>query len=226
MLEDHFPEVKIQIDEYNEFNNIVRSDKQLYVMYPKILNLCVASLFEKQIKKICGDIVAKPKKSAFSDAKLQAFVKKNANKYIDKIYASIRAYIDSNGQEVLSLQAFYDLFGGNVFEQNVEALFNCELSKQINSYEEFIGKITPCVAMDVKYESNLVFADNVLQQLKSNSFNKAKEAFLRLKERRNRIAHDFMCQFNDTYNDIICLYNDAALFVYALKTALSNLIDT
>lgn len=226
MLEDHFPEVKTQIDEYNEFSTIIRNDKQLYAMYPKILNLCITSLFEKQIKKLCVDIVANPNLSAFSNVKLQAFVQKYRNKYIDKIYARIYAYIDANGQEVLSVQPFYDLFGGTAFEQSVENYFNSELLRQISSYEEFVDKIKACVKIDIKYESNLIFAENVLQQLKANSFNKARDSFLRLKERRNRIAHDFMCQFNDTYNDIVCFYNEAALFVYALKRALRDLIHT
>ena len=225
MLEDYFPEIKIQIDEYYEFSNIVRSDKQLFAQYPKILSLSVASLFENQIKKLCAEIVDKPKLSVFSDVTLQALVCKNRNKYVDKIYGHIWGYIDENGQEVLSMQNFYNLFGGIAFEQRVESYFKEELPIQIHSYEEFVAKVSACVSIDSKYESNFMFADAVLQQLKSNTFTIARDSFLRLKERRNRIAHDFMCVFNDTYNDIVCLYDQAALFVYALKKALSDLID-
>ena len=225
MLEDYFPEIKTQIDEYYEFSNIVRSDKQLFAQYPKILNLSISSLFENQIKRLCADIVDNPKHSVFSDVALQNFVRRSRNKYIDKIYGLIWGYIDTNGQEVLSMQNFYDLFGGIVFEQRVEMYFMRELPNQIHSYEEFLAKVSACVLIDSKYESSYIFADAILQQLKANTFQIARDSFLRLKERRNRIAHDFMCSFNDTYNDIVCLYNKAALFVYALKKALWDLID-
>lgn len=225
MLEDYFPEIKTQIDEYYEFSNIVRSDKQLFAQYPKILNLSIASLFENQIKKLCSDIVDKPNLSVFSDATLQNFVRKSGNKYIDRIYGLTLGYIDTNGQEVLSMQKFYNLFGGVVFEQRVKKYFISELPIQILSYEEFVDKVSACVSIDSKYEPSFIFADTVLQQLKANTFQIARDSFLRLKERRNRIAHDFMCSFNDTYNDIVCLYNKAALFVYALKKALCDLID-
>ena len=58
------------------------------------------------------------------------------------------------------------------------------------------------------------------------SFDDAEKAFLSLKLRRNRVAHDYINGMTDTFVDIQNFYDIAVIYVVSLEAAIEELTNT
>lgn len=222
MIEDHYPIFKKIIDDFEYDKTIFTSNKAIMSYYPQLFLLAIVSTFEKEIKEKCNNIVTHPAIALTSFPKFNKILLSNVWNYTDEIYKKFRAR-EKNGLEILDASLFYDIFGGTNFKNDVVENFLIEKQKQIRDYINVISSITPLLGRDVKYDNDFAEKDDIRNRLNVLQFTNAEIAFLKLKLRRNRVAHNFLTGISDTFEDIKNLYYDAVLYVVAIKKTLANL---
>jgi len=209
------------IDEYEEYTKIIRGDKLIMMNYPKLFVMSVASLFEKQIKHKCKNFVDFPLLPISSTyPTLQTLINEdNSMPITDKMFTKLRA-------KTLNAEKFYSLFGGLSFKQSVELNFSIMHSQRITIFEDKINALLPLIGQDDKYDRDYAEFSDIKERLTCCTFSTAEKAYLSLKSKRNRLAHDFINGLSDSFNDVRYFYLDAILYVLALETAIESLTDT
>lgn len=219
-----YKELDTLISEYEADSKMIRDDKMIMKNYPKVLVMSMASLFEKELKNTCQNFLDKPTKPLSSNyAKIDSLKHKSSNKPLtDKMFAKLEGYYDKNGKEVLSAQKFYDLFGGNVFRNEVELKFNNVLIHKKQQVSFSLTNLKNLCGREERFEDEWGRQSDIMDQLKTCSFNKAEEAYLSLKLRRNRVAHDYINGLSDSCKDIEQFYYDAILYIISLEAAIED----
>lgn len=223
MNSSQYSELDKLISEYEDDLRNIREEKLIMKNYPKIFTMSVASLFEYYIKNKCQDFMNNPKLPiATNYSKIETL--KGTPKE-DKMYAKLEAYSD-NGVEHLDAEKFYDLFNGQVFKLRVKSLFHNELQSKLQLTTTKISKLIPLIGEGEKYDSDYAKYYSLKEELERCTFEDAENAFLSIKLRRNRVAHDYINGLSDTFSDIQKFYNIAVIYVVALENAIEELTDT
>lgn len=220
MIESSYPQIKKLMNDYSEDSKLIRSDREIISQYPKIFVLSVVSLFEQTIKNKLENLIDHPAISLSSFSSLNTLIRKNPTKYVDKVYAKLEAYQDNSGSQVLNATNFYNLFGGSPFSTEIEAEFEKEKAKQIQSYELMMAKLEPLCDSDDKIFEKYSELDDIKILLNRSSFHSAEQSFLILKFKRNFIAHNYLDVNNDSFEDLKKIYYDAALYAISLSNVL------
>ena len=84
----------------------------------------------------------------------------------------------------------------------------------------------PLCGTDDKYDLDYAKQCDLKIELDRCSFDDAESAFLNLKLRRNRVAHDYIHGLSDTFEDILKFYNLAVIYAIAIEEAIKNLTAT
>lgn len=220
-----YSELETLIKEYEEDIQTIRAERLIMRNYAKVFTLSAASMFERYIKDKCNSFLTDPKLPLESNyPEIIDLRKKNKSKpLVDKMFAKLEGYITNNGLEHLSAEQFYNLFGGSSFEARVAHHYNIILDSQINTLNQRIDGLNLLIETDSKYESDYSRNCEVREILESGSFKDAEVAYLSIKLRRNRVAHDYIDGLSDTFVDIKSFYNIAVLYVIALETAIEEL---
>lgn len=221
MIEDHYPKFKKIINEFEQDQKQFSSDKEIISYFPQIFLLAIVSTFEKEIKEKCANIITHPAISLTPFVRLNQICSTTSN-YSDKIYSNFKAY-EQNGILTLNANDFYSLFGGVTFRTDVETNFFSERQQQINDYRNLVEMLLPLIEKDDKYDDSYIENDDICNIFNSLNFCDAERAFLELKFRRNKVAHNFLTGISDSFEDIRLLYYKSVLYVVAVKRSLSNL---
>lgn len=223
MSNSQYAELDKLIKEYEQDSRTIRSERMVMKNYPKVLLMSAASSFEYNIKNKCQDFYDNPKLPiAQNYPKINAI---NRSPLVDQMYNKIEAY-NENGVEVLSADKFYELFNEQVFKSRVQAIFATELQQKTQKIEEQINFIAPLVGTDDQYDSDYAKCCDLKNAYERCSFNDAENAFLSLKLRRNRVAHDYINGLTDTFVDIQNFYDIAVIYVVSLEAAIKELTNT
>lgn len=223
MNSSQYSELDKLISEYEDDLRNIREEKLIMKNYPKVFTMSVASLFEYYIKNKCKDFLDNPKLPiATNYLKIENL--KGAPK-VDKMYAKLEAYND-NGVEHLEAEQFYALFNGLAFKSRVNYFFVNELQSKLQLTEEKINNLTPLLGEGEKYDSDYAKYCSLKDELERCTFEDAEKAFLSIKLRRNRVAHDYINGLSDTFSDIQKFYNVAILYVIALEKSIEELTNT
>lgn len=225
----YYGEIDKLIIEQEEDSRIIKSDTLIMKNYPKVFVMSSASLFEHNIKSRCQDFLDSPKQSIEMEYPLIERLRgRQRNKpLVDKMFAELKGY-ENNGVETLSAESFYALFGGEIFKQEVrlcfETLHDSRLQKTIN----YIEGLIPLLENGERYEFDYAKQCEIKERLEQCSFEVAENAYLSIKLRRNRVAHNYLYGLSDTFSDIRDFYYDAVIYVLALEQAIIGLtnIDT
>lgn len=218
-----YAELEKLIKEYEEDSINLRSERLVMKNYPKVLTMSAASSFERNIKNSCQDFLDNPKHPIITTyPNIQRLLNSN-RPAVDLMFAQLRTL--NNSVECLDASRFYDLFGGATFESNVRSLFSTELSNKISEIEEVVNQLVGLVDLNDAYALDYVNKTDLLDQLKNASFEDAESAYLSLKLRRNRVAHDYINGLSDTFEDIKKFYNLAILYIIALENSIRDLIN-
>lgn len=223
MIEKHFPKIKNVIDEFEDDNKILRADREIILLYPRIFTLLVVSTYEQKIKENCGNIVKAPSVPMQQFPCLQKFVRDNPNNYVNKMYSKIESYMNADGNDVLNATNFYNLFGGTLFSSKLNDYYDELKKSEVAEYKNHIDSLWGAIGNDDRIDNIYLQLDEIYQRLLSSNFRKSERAFLLLRKKRNLIAHDFLVQFLDSFSDICALFYDSSLYVVALNKALSDL---
>lgn len=208
------------IFEYEQFKGLLNSNNLFIQNYPKILVMSIASRFEVLIKKRIKDFCVSPILPLQSKYPLIYELTLDPKKTVDEIaYTKFRTFDRKAGIEDLSATEFYLLFGGQAFIADLKKIHQHELTNQKNEITKKINHLSTLTEHEVHYVNALEKKD----QLDLCNFGVSERAFLSLKFRRNRVAHDYINGISDTFNDIRNFYYDALLYVIALETTLTNL---
>lgn len=221
MFENYYPSLKKFIDEYQLIKTL-SSNLEIFTYYPQLFVIAVVSLFEKEIKEKCNNVITNPAQSLSAMPQLRNLVRSHPNDILAKIYGKLFAQEDA-GIPNLSANGFYDLFGGAPFKNNVENQFSSIQSIETIAYYNITNNLYNLIGVDDKYDEAYSENDDIYNRLNNNNFTNAETAFLKLKLRRNKTAHDFLSGTSDSFEDIRNMYYDSVLYVVALKNALSNL---
>lgn len=222
---DKYNELDRLIREYEEDFKTIREDKLIMKNYPKVLVMSIASLFEKQLKITCQNFIDNPKCSILTTyPQIDRLACRNPNKpLIDKMFAKLEGYYDTNGSETLNAQKFYDLFGGSNFKNDVERNFNTVRLKKINQVDAILSNLVNLLDEGEQYEYSYAKQADLKEKLDVCSFDMAENAYLALKLRRNRVAHDYINGLSDTFEDIENFYYDAILYIVSLEYTIEEL---
>lgn len=223
MHNSHYVELDKLIKEYEEDSRTIRSERMVMKNYPKVLTMSVASSFEYNIKNRCQDFYDNPKLSIEQNyPKINAITR---NPIVDQMYNKMEAYND-NGVEHLSADEFYAFFNGSSFKTRVQTIFATERQQRIQHTEEQIDLLTPLLGTGEQYDSDYAKYCDLKDVYERCSFVDAEIAFLSLKLRRNRVAHDYINGLTDTFVDIQKFYDIAVIYVVALEAAIEELTNT
>jgi len=228
MISSPYDQLDKLIDEYEEDSRRIRSDTFMMRNYPKLFVMSAASLFEKQVKKRCADLIEFP--LAPIDATYPTLHRimtqmRSRRTIVDSIFGRFYTINPQTQQEDLRADQFYLLFGAS-FKTSVESNFNAVLANRIAIYENKITTISAISDQEDYYEKLYVKYCEVKDGLDKCTFIIAERAFLTLKLKRNRVAHDFTAMLNDSFNEIKGFYLDALVYVMAVEQAVLDLTDT
>lgn len=212
------------ISEYEEDFRTIKSERLIMKNYPKVLTMSAASSFEYQIKNCCQEFIDNPKLSMESNYP-KIISLRGRKPIVDKMFAKLEGY-NNNGIEQLDANKFYNLFGGQTFKSNVMECFNTELSVQIQNISNKITVLQSLLGQEEKYDFDYAKQSDLKDELERCSFDDAEKAYLNLKLRRNRVAHDYINGLSDTFEDIQKFYNKAIIYVVALEKSIRSLTAT
>ena len=222
MSNSQYTELDKLIKEYEEDSRTIRSERMVMKNYPKVLLMSAASSFEYNIKKKCQDFYDNPRLPITPNYPKIAAIKRLV---VDEMYKKMVAY-NLNGVEHLNADEFYDFFNGHVFESRVQAIFENELQQKIQNVKERINFLEPFLGQDDYYDSDYAKCCDLKNTYEKCSFKEAEKAFLSLKLRRNRVAHDYINGLTDTFIDIQKFYDIAVIYVVSVETAIEELTYT
>ena len=223
MIYPQYSEIEKLIKEYEDDFLNLRPNKVIITNYSKVLVLSAASLFEKRIKEKCQDFLNSPNLPISSNYPLINKLINNNNRKPtnDQMYGKFETY-DSNGGLVLNATKFYDLFGSG-FGNTATSHFNNELGYNISERRLTLNALNGLIGHDDTYDNDYVRIDDLIIQLSTSNFSDAENAFLNIKLRRNKTAHDFINGINDTFEEIVKFYNMAVIYVVSLEKAISDI---
>lgn len=216
------------IDEYEEDSRTIKTDKLIMVNYPKVYVMTVASTFERQIKQRCQDFIDFPLVPLASYPVIDSLIQScsGQNKPVtDGMFGKFYTLNITTGTINLDANKFYDLFGGLIFKNNVETIFNLELAVRLAKYQSIVDGLLSLLDSGEQYEREYAKNTDIRDRLRNCTFVCAENAFLNLKFRRNKVAHDYINGLSDSFENIRDFYLDAVVYVIALEKAIVNLTD-
>lgn len=220
MNKTYYPNFKILIDEIEHNKALLSSNNIVGSYYPHIFLLSVVSTFEKEIKKKFENILSNP----IANLNLPGFfrlVSLNPTYSLENLYKKFQAR-DDNGVIKLNAQGFYALFGGQPFQTLVSTTFQSIKQIQIKDFKSKIDQLKPLLGTDDQTDRIYLYNDEICKRLLNLTFHNAETAFLQLKLKRNKVAHNFLTGISDSFEDIRDLYYDAVLYVVSIKEELSK----
>lgn len=214
------------INEYEEDVKLIRADKAIMLNYPKLFTMSVASLFEHQLKILISEFVQYPINSIQTTyPQIHALTRTRRGKPMeDKIFAKLEGY-ENGGIQVLNANPFYDLFGGQVFIDSVKQYFEEERLRRIEKEVKLINGIYALLEQSRQYDEDYAKHSDIKERLQQCTFDIAQNAYLTLKFKRNRVAHDYVNGLTDSFEDIRNFYYDAVIFVIGLEKAIIGLTN-
>lgn len=224
MSSSHYQELDKLIREYEEDSKLIRSDKLIIINYPKVFTMSVASSFEYYLKERINDFVASPKLPiATNYPQINALMQRQPNKPMaDKMYAKLIGAED-NGVEVLDASKFYTLFGGAPFVTDLTSRFAVEKARRKTDAESITQSLLPLLGTNDKIDEEYAKQSEISDRLDMCTFDVAERAFLSLKLRRNKVAHNYLHGLSDSFGDIRAFYYDAISYVVALEETIKDL---
>ena len=138
-------------------------------------------------------------------------------------------FVASNrfGIERLDATEFYRLFGGDSFKSIVKERFNELRDRQKTHANEQATRMGDLIATGYwQNEDSYAILIDMVDQLDRCTFDRAELAYLNIKLRRNKVAHNYMTELLDSFNDLRMFYYGASLYIVAVYEALSELIDS
>ena len=226
-IEQFFPSIERVIAGYDCENKTYNSRSVSIENYPKVLTLCSASVFEKTIKDRVRLFLKHPASPISSTyPQIARMSHKNSKPLEDTIFGKFVAS-NRSGVENLDATRFYDLFGGMSFKILVETKFIELRDRQKMHADDQAKKMADLIKTGYRQneESYSILIDMV-DQLDRCTFDRAESAYLNIKLRRNQVAHDYMTDLLDSFNDLRVFYYGASLYIVAVYEALSELIDS
>lgn len=220
MNKTYYPTFKTLIDEMERNKALFSSHSIIVSYYPQIFLLSIVSTFEKEIKEKFENIILNP----IANLNLPAFfncASSNPAYRLDNLYKKFKAR-DDNGVITLDAQGFYNLFGGQTFRIMVSNTFESIKRIQIQAHKSIIDRLQPLLGSDDQTDRIYLNNDEIYNKLLNLTFNNAETAFLQLKLKRNKVAHNFLAGISDSFEDIRNLYYDAVLYVISIKDELSK----
>lgn len=219
MSNSQYDELDKLIKEYEEDLRTIKSERLIMKNYPKVLTMSAASSFEYQLKNRCQEFLDSPNFSFESYPNISALKSKKPR--VDLMFAKLEGYDD--GIEHVSAEKFYDLFGGQAFKVKVESNFYTEHSATIENIIAKISGLSVLVGQGEQYDFDYAKQSDLKDMMERCSFDDSEKAYLSLKLRRNRVAHDYINGLSDTFDDIQKFYYQAVIYVIALETSIRAL---
>lgn len=223
MSGNRYAELDKLIKEYEEDTINLRSERLVMKNYPKVLTMSAAGSFERNIKNACQDFYDNPKLAIATHYPL---IHALGTSVVDKMYKKFKTLNPRTKTEELIASDFYALFGGSAFKSSVASIFNAEKTRKISETQSIVDNLETLFDVNDSFALDYVTADELLEQLKNASFEDAERAFLSLKLRRNRVAHDYIHGLLDTFEDIRKFYNLAVLYAISIEEAIKDLTIT
>lgn len=224
MSNSHYQELDKLIQEYEDDKKSYHPDKLIIKNYPKLFVMSVASTFEYYIKDRIKDFVASPANPINTTYPQidSLFAYKPRTPMSDKMYSKFIAS-DRDGIERLDAGEFYALFGGASFKGLVTTKFEEERTRRRSQAEGMLNSLSALIGTDDKFDLDYAKYSDIKERLDLCTFEKAEIAFLSLKLRRNKVAHNYLNGLSDSFEDVRNFYYDAISYVIALEESILSM---
>ena len=223
MAISHYSTLDKIIEEYETDRTVLKPGRTIIEQYPKIFVMSIVSSFEVKIKELIKNIITNPSIPLATLPVWHVLIASRADKQVDNIYGKLQAYDDiSSGSSVIDALPFYSLFGGNVFKQEVINNFNTERARQLNVLNDIVKPLEKLIETTSLYDDEYTKQEERREHINNGNFQTAELAFLSLKLRRNRVAHNYLFGLSDSFEDVRNFYYEAVIYVTALEQALKD----
>lgn len=220
MRDSRYPELESLIKEYEEDSRTIKSERLIMKNYPKVFTMSAASSFEYQIKRRCQEFLDALGPAVASYPNICILRQRKPKE--DQMFAKLEGYLGPDGER-LNAEKFYELFGGQTFKEMVEEHFFGEKAAVLEKITTKIAGLSALLGQEEQYAFEYAKQSDLKENIEHCSFADAEQAYLRLKLRRNRVAHDYINGLSDTFEDIQKFYHPAVLYVVALELSIQEL---
>lgn len=101
--------------------------------------------------------------------------------------------------------------------------FENERKLAIMGYSQLVTDLIPLIGKGNTYDYEYTKNEELYELFNKLNFSQAETSFLKIKEKRNYVAHDFISGISDSFTDLRNLYYEAVIYVIAIKEELSKL---
>ena len=229
MGNSHYQSLEVLISEYEEDSKSFQAERQIMINYPKVFIMSTASSFEHYIKQDIDQFISNPIQPMDSNypnlVTIRASAVSTGISASDKLYKKFYTF-NPAGVIDLNAEEFYRFFEGSTFKEDLEANFGTIHSRGIEVLDRLISGLAegdnPLIYQKEQYMIDYIKYDDIKNLIDTCTFSMAEEAFLELKLRRNRVAHNYLVGLSDTFGDLIQFYYKAILYVVALEATLKQ----
>lgn len=220
MRDSRYSELESLIKEYEEDSRTIKSERLIMKNYPKVFTMSAASSFEYQIKRRCQKFLDALGPAVASYPNICSLRQRKPKE--DQMFAKLEGYLGSDGER-LNAEKFYELFGEQTFKEMVREHFCQEKAAILGEITAEIAGLSALLERNEKFAFEYAKQSDLKENIERCSFADAEQAYLRLKLRRNRVAHNYISGLSDTFEDIEKFYHPAVLYVVALELSIQEL---
>ena len=225
MSNSHYNELDRLISEYEKDVKLIKDDKLIMKNYPKLFVMSVASLFEHEVKCLLENFYNNPiAQIPVAYPKIDRLARGRGNKPIeDRLFAKFESYENNAGSLVLNAEEFYELFGGISFRSVVCQNYELERINRLQKEEQMLSNLVTLLGENEQYEEDYAKHCDIKERLERCTFERAEQAYLSLKLRRNKVAHNYIFGLLDSFEDVRNFYYDAILYIIGLEKAILSI---
>lgn len=220
MNDPFYPEIKAVFSDYNSVKRQLYNRNLIMTNYPKVIAMTIGSYFENIVSKRIDDFLTSPISTpAITIPSITGTTGPDGFTAGGNAYKKFDSTPSVGPSPVYNAQRFYDLFGSS-FKNMVENEFN----NLYNNYKNIVTAEEPYIThsydtdpQDPNKEDE--FEEYLLleEALDSLTFFTAEQHLMMIKNQRNRVAHNFVDDYDLSVDELRQYYYRARLFVKALE---------
>ena len=217
MKDSYYPAIKSIFDDYYNVKRQLNNRNLIMINYPKVIAMTMGSCFENAVSKRIDDFIVKPILSpAISFPPISAgggfTVGGNA-------YKKLKSSPSPGTSGLYNAQDFYNLFG-TTFKEMVENEYNIlynDFKNDVLSEEPYIMRSYSIDSENPNNKDEFEELISLIDVKDTLNFIDAEQHLMMIKNKRNKVAHNFLDNFSLSVDELREYYFRARLFVKALE---------
>ena len=222
MNDPFYPEIKAVFSDYNSVKRQLDNRNLIMTNYPKVIAMTIGSYFENIISKRIDDFLVSH--IPMPIISVPSITGSNGFTAGGNAYKKLKSRPSAGPSPVYSAQDFYNLFGSTfkiIVENEFNTLYN-DYKLTVVAEEPYITHSYDTDPQDKNKEDEYeeyLFLDEALDSL---TYFNAEQHLMMIKNQRNRVAHNFVDDYDLSVDDLRQYYYRARLYVKALENVFKS----